>query len=94
MVQAYGWAFTKPVCKLYYNLTMTSISVVVALLIGGIEALSLVADKWDLHGGVWTLVDQISQHFGVLGYFIIGIFVIGWLIAVLIFRLGHLDQTA
>lgn len=94
MVQAYGWAFTNPIRKLYYNLTMTSISAVVALLIGGIEALSLVADKWDLHGGAWTLVDQISQHFGVMGYFIIGIFVIGWLISVLIFRLGHLDQTA
>ncbi|WP_316196508.1 MULTISPECIES: HoxN/HupN/NixA family nickel/cobalt transporter [unclassified Bradyrhizobium] len=94
MVQAYGWAFTNPIRKLYYNLTMTSISVVVALLIGGIELISLVADKWDLHGGGWSLVDQISQHFGIMGYFIIGIFVIGWLMSVLIFRLGHLDQTA
>ena len=94
MVKAYGWAFTNPLNKLYYNLTMTSLSVMVALLIGGIELLSLIADRWDLHGGVWTLVDGVSQNFGLLGYLIIGLFVVGWLISVLVYRFARLGQTA
>src|SRR6266850_3815182 len=50
MVGAYGWAFVKPVRKLYYNMTITFVSVVVALLVGGVEALGLLAKRWDLHG--------------------------------------------
>jgi len=93
MVKAYGWAFTNPLNKLYYNLTMTSLSVLVALLIGGIEFLGLVADRWDLHGGIWTLVDGISQNFGLLGYLIVGLFAVGWLISVLVYRFAGLGQT-
>ena len=54
MVQTYGWAFIKPVRKLYYNLTMTLISIVVALLIGGMEALGLLANRFRLEGSFWT----------------------------------------
>ena len=92
MVQAYGWAFIKPVRKLYYNLTMTLISIVVALLIGGIEVLGLLADKVGFEGGFWTFVAQANDSFGMLGYLIIGVFVAGWLISVLIYKVQRLDE--
>lgn len=93
MVQAYGWAFRQPVRKLYYNLTMTLISIVVALLIGGIEALGLIAGKLDLHGPFWDLVGRISDDFSLLGYLIVGVFIAAWLISMLVFRLARLDQV-
>jgi nickel/cobalt transporter (NiCoT) family protein len=92
MVQAYGWAFIKPIRKLYYNLTMTTISIVVALLIGGAEALGLLADKLGLEGRFWDFIDEINQNFGLLGYLIIAVFVSGWMISVLIYRLRRFDE--
>jgi high-affinity nickel-transport protein len=92
MVQAYGWAFIKPVRKLYYNLTMTLISIVVALLIGGLEVLGLLANKLALEGGFWDFVDQVNDSFGVLGYLIIGVFIAGWIISVLIYKIQDLDE--
>lgn len=93
MVQAYGWAFRQPVRKLYYNLTMTLISIVVALLIGGVEALGLIADKLDLRGPFWDVIGKISDDFGVLGYLIVGVFVAAWLISVLVFRLARFGEV-
>ena len=93
MVQTYGWAFIKPVRKLYYNLTMTLISIVVALLIGGVEALGLLANKLGLEGSFWDLVDQVNGSFGLLGYLIIGVFAAGWIISVLIYKTQGLDQV-
>jgi high-affinity nickel-transport protein len=94
MVQAYGWAFINPVRKLYYNLTMTFISIVVALLIGGMEALGLLTDKLGLEGSFWTLIEQANENFGLFGYLIIGVFVVGWAISVLIYRFRGLDEVA
>ena len=74
MVGAYGWAFVKPVRKLYYNMTITFVSVVVAVIIGGIEALGLIADKFGLSGGLWDAVGGLNDSFGMLGYLIIGVF--------------------
>ena len=93
MVQTYGWAFIKPVRKLYYNLTMTLISIVVALLIGGVEALGLLANKLGLEGSFWDLVDQVNGSFGLLGYLIIGVFAAGWIISVLIYKIQGLDRV-
>jgi nickel/cobalt transporter (NiCoT) family protein len=93
MVQTYGWAFVKPVRKLYYNLTMTLISIIVALLIGGTEALGLLANRLGLQGGFWNLVDQVNSSFGLLGYLIIGVFAAGWIISVLIYKIQGLDQV-
>jgi nickel/cobalt transporter (NiCoT) family protein len=93
MVQAYGWAFIKPVRKLYYNLTMTLISIIVALLIGGMEALGLLSSKLGLEGRFWDFVDQANESFGLLGYLIIGIFSAGWIISVLIYKIQGLDQV-
>ena len=93
MVQAYGWAFIKPVRKLYYNLSMTMISIVVALLIGGTEALGLLANRLGLEGRFWGFVGQVNQNFGLLGYLIVGVFVAGWGISVLIYKVQRLDEV-
>jgi high-affinity nickel-transport protein len=92
MLGAYGWAFTKPIRKLYYNLTITFVSVLVALLIGGIEALGLIANQLSLEGRFWDLVGALNDNFGSLGFLIIGIFVASWLISFAIYRLGRFDR--
>jgi len=92
MIGAYGWAFSKPVRKLYYNITITAASVVVALFIGGVEALGLIADKLQLTGGIWTPINAISEHFGEIGYWIIGMFVLCWLISALNYYLRGYDH--
>jgi high-affinity nickel-transport protein len=91
MLGAYGWAFAKPIRKLYYNLTITFISVLVALLIGGIEALGLVAEQFRLQGPFWRLIDALNDNFGSLGFLIIAIFVASWLVSIAVYRLRRLD---
>ncbi len=92
MLGAYGWAFNKPVRKLYYNLTVTFVSVVVAVLVGGIEALGLLADRLDLQGPFWIFIGSLNEHFGSLGYLIIAIFIASWLVSLAIYRIGRFDQ--
>ena len=94
MIGAYGWAFSKPVRKLYYNITITAASVVVALFIGGVEALGLIAEKLELTGGIWTPINAISENFGEIGYWIIGMFVLCWLISALNYYIRGYDQLA
>jgi high-affinity nickel-transport protein len=92
MVGAYGWAFVNPVRKLYYNMTITFVSVVVAVLIGGVEALGLIADKFGLSGGLWDAVGGLSQHFGLLGYLIVAVFALSWIVSMLIYRIKGYDR--
>ena len=92
MLGAYGWAFVKPIRKLYYNMTITFVSVIVALLIGGIEALGLLADKLGLEGGLWSFIGDLNDDFGEIGYLIIGVFVASWLLSALIYRLNRYDE--
>jgi high-affinity nickel-transport protein len=92
MLGAYGWAFTKPIRKLYYNLTITFVSVLVAVLIGGIEALGLLADRLNLDGPFWLYIGTLNEHFGSLGYLIIAIFVGSWLASIAIYRLARFDR--
>jgi nickel/cobalt transporter (NiCoT) family protein len=92
MVGAYGWAFAKPVRKLYYNLTITFVSVLVALLIGGIETIGLLKDQLKLTGGLWDLVGSLNDNFGTLGFVIIGIFIFCWIGSVVIYRIKGFDR--
>jgi high-affinity nickel-transport protein len=92
MQGAYGWAFMKPIRKLYYNITITLVSAVVAVIVGGIEALGLVASKLSLQGGLWDYVTELNDNFGVLGYVIIGIFAASWLASIAIYRLKRYDE--
>ncbi len=91
MLGAYGWAFRKPLRKLYYNLTITIVSVTVAFLIGGIEVLGLVADQLKLEGAFWDGIGALDDNFATLGYLIIGLFAASWLVSLAIYRLKGYD---
>jgi high-affinity nickel-transport protein len=86
MLGAYGWAFLKPIRKLYYNLTVTFISVAAALVIGGFEALGLISDKLQLKGPFWNAINVVSDNFGMLGCAIVMLFIVTWLISLLIYH--------
>ncbi len=92
MLGAYGWAYVKPIRKLYYNMTITLVSVLVALVIGGIEALSIVADQLNLKGPFWDFVGNLGDNFGTIGYVIIGIFLLSWLISTIVYNLKKYDE--
>ena len=92
MLGAYGWAFVKPIRKLYYNMTITFVSVVVAVLVGGIEALGLAGDQFGLTGPFWEGIAALNGHFGTIGYLIIAVFVLSWLLSAVIYRARGYDR--
>jgi nickel/cobalt transporter (NiCoT) family protein len=87
---AYGWAFAKPVRKIYYNITVTALSVVVALVIGTIELVAVLSDKLSLNGGVWDFISGVDLNY--VGYAIAGVFVLTWAIALAVWRFGRIEQ--
>jgi nickel/cobalt transporter (NiCoT) family protein len=93
MLAAYEWAFVKPMRKLYYNMTITLVSVAVALLVGGIEALRLVAGGFTLSGGFWDAVGVLNENFNNLGLVVIGVFLAAWAVSFLIYRASKLDNA-
>jgi high-affinity nickel-transport protein len=93
MLGAYNWAFVRPVRKLYYNMTITLVSVIVAVLIGGIEALGLFGDQLGLSGWFWDGIGALNDNFGALGFAIIGIFIVAWIVSVLVYRYQGLDAV-
>jgi high-affinity nickel-transport protein len=92
MVGAYGWAFLNPIRKIWYNLTITAVSVVVALLIGGLEALGLIADKLGLEGRFWGAIGNLNGGLANFGYLVIGVFIASWAVSYLIYRWQGLDR--
>lgn len=92
MLGAYGWAFVKPIRKLYYNLTITSVSVIVALVVGGIEALGLLAGHFQLRGRFWEIVVAMNDNFGILGFFIIGLFGLSWVVSIAFYKWRRFDD--
>ncbi len=91
MLGAYGWAFLKPIRKLYYNLTVTLVSVLAALLVGGVETLGLLADHFKPEGWFWAMASRINDNLGLLGYGLIGLFAVAWLVSLAIYRLRGYD---
>jgi len=87
---AYGWAFSNPVRKLYYNATVTGLSVLVALGIGGIELTAVLAERLGLRGGVWAAASGVDLN--VVGYAIVALFVLTWAAAVLVWRVGRIEE--
>ena len=87
---AYGWAFSKPVRKVYYNITITALSVAVALIIGGIEIISILADKFSITGGplAWIAGLDLNQ----VGYAIVALFVLTWVVALLVWRFARIEE--
>ena len=91
MTGAYGWAFVNPMRKLWYNLTITAASVVVAIFIGGIEALGLIANKLELDGGFWIFVSAMNDNLANFGYAVVGIFLVSWIISTIVYRAKGYD---
>ena len=87
---AYGWALSKPVRKVYYNITITGLSVAVALIIGSMQLLGLLAEQLGLSGGFWDWLGGINLN--VIGYLIVGIFVITWVVAVMVWRFARIEE--
>ncbi len=92
MLGAYGWAFVRPVRKLYYNLTITFVSVVVAVVVGGIEALGLVAGHFGLSGFFWDAVLRLNGSSTTLGYCIVILFALSWIASVAIYKWRRFDD--
>jgi high-affinity nickel-transport protein len=91
MVGAYGWAFINPLRKIWYNLTMTATSVLIAGLIGGIEALGLVGSQFSLSGPLWDAIGTLNDRLGSFGFAVIGIFVGCWAVSTIIYRVKRYD---
>jgi nickel/cobalt transporter (NiCoT) family protein len=92
MLGVYDWAFVTPVRKLYYNLTITFVSVVVAVLIGGVETLGLLGDRFALTGAFWDGIEGLNDNFTAFGVVIVGLFVAGWAGSVITYRYRGLDK--
>ncbi|HEX8036478.1 MAG TPA: hypothetical protein VF510_21655, partial [Ktedonobacterales bacterium] len=90
MLGAYGWAYVKPIRKLFYNMSITCVSVLVALLVGAIETLQITSTQLKLSGGFWDAVNNLD--FGTVGYGIVGIFILSWGLSSLIYRLNRYDD--
>ncbi|MBJ7594572.1 MAG: HoxN/HupN/NixA family nickel/cobalt transporter [Candidatus Dormibacteraeota bacterium] len=87
---AYGWAFSKPVRKVFYNLTITGLSVAVALMVGTVELLSILGQTLNLQGGAWGFLSSINLN--TVGFIIVGMFVITWLGALAVWRFARIEE--
>ena len=92
MLGAYGWAFVRPVRKLYYNMTITCVSVIVALAVGGIEALGLLVDQFHPKGRFWVVVASLNGSFAELGYAIMGFFALSWVVSAAVYKWRGFDK--
>jgi nickel/cobalt transporter (NiCoT) family protein len=90
MSKAYGWAFSSPARKVFYNITVTSLSVAVALAIGTVEVLQVLVEQLQLRGGVWDWLGGLD--FGTLGYVVVGAFVVTWALAYAVFRARRIEE--
>ena len=91
MAKAYSWAFASPIRKVFYNLTMTSLSVFVALFVGGVELLQILVRVLDLRGGVYDAI-RGSDFVGRAGFLIVAAFVLAWAAALVLYRARRIDQ--
>jgi high-affinity nickel-transport protein len=89
MVKAYGWAFSSPVRKVFYNITVTSLSVFVALAVGTVELLQVLSERLHLRGGLFDWLGGLD--FEVLGYVIVGLFAVTWVVAAAVWRLRRVE---
>jgi high-affinity nickel-transport protein len=92
MLGCYGWAFVKPVRKLYYNMNVTLVSVLVAALVGTIEVLSVAGAQLGLRGATWDAIGRVSDNFGAVGAAIVGIFVVSWGVSTAVYKLRRYDD--
>jgi high-affinity nickel-transport protein len=87
---AYGWAFSRPVRKVYYNIVITGLSVIVAIFIGGLEVAQVFANQLNLSGGFWNYA--LAFNINKAGFIIVAMFVAVWAFALLLWRFGNIEQ--
>jgi nickel/cobalt transporter (NiCoT) family protein len=87
---AYDWAFAKPIRKIYYNLTITGLSVFIALFIGTVEIVGLVSQQANLTGGVWSVLQNFDINRA--GVIIVGVFVLTWVVALAVWHFGDVEE--
>ncbi len=92
MLGAYGWAYVKPMRKLFYNMTITFVSIAVALFVGVVEAASVIAMQLHLTGGIWDRVASLGDNFGLLGAGIVGIFALSWIVSTVVYKVRGYDD--
>jgi nickel/cobalt transporter (NiCoT) family protein len=92
MLGAYGWAFVKPIRKIYYNMTITFVSVIVALVVGSIEALGLLGAQSHRQGTYWDAIGKLNDNFGTLGYCVVLLFVTSWIVSICIYKWRRFDE--
>jgi high-affinity nickel-transport protein len=90
MARAYGWAFLKPVRKVFYNLTVTVLSVVVALVIGTIVLVGLLTEELGLESGPLAWVGSLNLEY--VGFTMVGLFLLTWLVAIAVWRFGRIEE--
>jgi high-affinity nickel-transport protein len=90
MAHAYGWAFSNPARKLYYNITVTTLSVVVALVVGTIQLLQVLSAELSLDSGFWAWLNDVD--FSTLGYGIVALFVVTWTLSYGIWRVRRIEE--
>jgi high-affinity nickel-transport protein len=91
-IQVDPFATLQPLRKLYYNMTITLVSVIVAALVAGLEAVGLVGGRFGFTGYLWEQVKALNSHFNTLGFAIIGLFALAWTLSWVIYRAKRLDQ--
>jgi high-affinity nickel-transport protein len=87
---AYGWAFFNPVRKVYYNLTITGLSVAICFFIGTIEVLGLIPTELHWHGPFWNVMENFNIN--TAGFIIVGMFIVTWITALTIWKYGHIEE--
>ena len=92
MTKAYGWAFSQPVRKVYYNITVTGLSVAVALLVGTVELLAVLQDRLNLHGALWDAVSTVGGSLNVVGIVIVVLFVVTWVGSYAIWKVWRIEE--
>lgn len=90
MARAYGWAFLKPIRKAYYNLTVTVLSVTVALVVGTIVLIELLTERLGIESGPIAWVGSLDLEY--VGFAIVGLFVLTWAVAVAVWKLGRIEE--
>lgn len=91
MTTAYNWAFATPIRKIYYNLSVTGLSVIAALIIGVIELAQILSSKLGLSGGVWDLIQDLD--FGSIGYLLVGLFILTWGLSYALWKVLRLENA-
>ncbi len=93
MLGAYGWAYVKPARKFVYNIAITAMSVVVAFVVGGVETLGLIGERFKLEGWFWETIASANDLLPVLGFAIVGLFAAAAALSMLVYRFGNFDET-